>query len=322
MNLKLVKCNSKKKWDYFVNQSSQGNIFCSTLFLDSIKVDYELYFVEEKLTPHLGAIVLKQNNQPIVAPYPFTMYQGLLFSGFSQAFPIHKKIKWGLTVCNFLLAEMEKKYKMISFCLHYNTGDLRSFRWFNYHEPEKGQFKINLNYTGLIKLKEYFNFHDYFMDIRPTRKYEFRKAREHKLTIEKSEDIEKFDYLHRLTFERQGLKRTAQERKILVSICQSVISKKCGDLLLCKNIQGEAISATLFLYDEHCGYYLFGANNPQYRQTFSGTYLMLENIKRCFDKKLALVDVCGINSPNRGDFKTSLNAVPTPYFEVTWKKNE
>ena len=30
----------------------------------------------------------------------------------------------------------------------------------------------------------------------------------------------------------------------------------------------------------------------------------------------------GINSPNRGDFKTSFNAMPIPFYEVEWiKKN-
>jgi len=32
------------------------------------------------------------------------------------------------------------------------------------------------------------------------------------------------------------------------------------------------------------------------------------------------VDFVGINSPNRGDFKTSFDAVPARYFLVTWQK--
>lgn len=35
--------------------------------------------------------------------------------------------------------------------------------------------------------------------------------------------------------------------------------------------------------------------------------------------QLFRVGFVGINSANRGDFKTSLNAVPIPYFVVTWE---
>jgi hypothetical protein len=62
------------------------------------------------------------------------------------------------------------------------------------------------------------------------------------------------------------------------------------------------------------------ANHPEFRKTGCGTYLMIENIRRWQRKGLAAVDFVGINSPNRGDFKTSFNAVPVPYFLATWEK--
>jgi len=74
------------------------------------------------------------------------------------------------------------------------------------------------------------------------------------------------------------------------------------------------------LFDQRRAYYLVGANEPHYRHTGSAAYLMLENIRRCQAKGLAAVDFVGINSPNRGDFKTSFNAVPVRYFDLTWER--
>ena len=36
--------------------------------------------------------------------------------------------------------------------LHYNFEDLRPFQWFNYHEPDKPKYKIDIRYTSLINL--------------------------------------------------------------------------------------------------------------------------------------------------------------------------
>lgn len=320
MVYKLVYCKNKNDWNKFVISSPQANIFCCTDFLDSLLINYDLLWVMQKNIPQLGVIVLRNKDQIIKSPYPFSMYQGIIFSNYYQCLSIHKKTIQTLKVTDFLLAEMEKRYNLISFCLHYKIEDLRSFQWFNYHQPEKGQFTTGLRYTGLINLNKIGNFADYLSTIRSTRKYEYRKALKLGLKVERSEDIDELDCLHELTFARQGIKRTKKQRTIFKNIVTQALSKKYGEMLLCKNTKGRAISATLYLYDNQVAYYLFGANDPQYRHNYGGTFLMLENIKRCFDKKLALVDVCGINSPNRGDFKISFNALPTPYFEVTWEK--
>jgi hypothetical protein len=45
---------------------------------------------------------------------------------------------------------------------------------------------------------------------------------------------------------------------------------------------------------------------------------MLEKIRRCKEAGAREIEVVGINSPNRGYFKTSFNAAPKPYFIVDW----
>ncbi len=321
MIFKLIICNDKKLWNNFVKISPQGNIFCQTPFLDSLAVKYQLFLVKKNQTVHIGAIILKDNKGQILrSPHMFSLYQGVLFSQQYSKLPNHSKVINQLKTVSFLLAELKKKFSLISFCLHPEFKDLRSFQWFHCHEPEKGKFKISLQYTGLIKLKEFSNFKNYLKTIRKVRRYEYRQAIKNKLEIETSDDIDKLDYLHRLTFKRQGIRRSKTASQKLRNITKAALSKGFGELLLCKDNKKRDLSATLFLYDKRGGYYLIGANHPDYRETGSGTLLMLENIHRSFKRGLDWVDVCGINSPNRGDFKTSLNAIPKPYFEVIWRK--
>jgi hypothetical protein len=319
MSLILTVCNEKKKWDNFVETSPQGNIFCTTKFLDALGEDYELVLIEENNQLKMGAVILKQNGKPIKAPYPFTMYQGILFDNSIYNMPSHRRVKIVLEITQYLLAHLKKYYNSMSFCLHYNVEDIRSFQWLNYHIPENGQFSITLRYTGLLDLATWEDFDQYFLSVRAVRRQEYKKAKHSNLIIESSNDIDMLDQIHCKTFERQRIERNKEEVRLLRAITSSALSNGYGQLLICKNADDIAISATVFLYDSRCGYYMFAANDPEYRKTGCGTYLMLENIRQCKEKGLIKVDMIGINSPKRGDFKTSFNAVPVPYFIVYWE---
>lgn len=320
MPFTLTWCKDKEKWDQFVVSSPQGSVFCSTPFLDALNEDYDLLLVEDNGTPQIGTVVMKQNGKPIYAPHQFTEYQGILFGISKINMSKHSQIRWGLEVTDFLLSEMEKHYDRISFCLHYTMEDIRSIQWFHYHEPQKGLFNVALYYSAILDLQLINNFDDYLYAIRKVRRYEYRLACSEGLTFEVSDDINVLNQLHKRTFERQGIRRSSEEECLLFSISQAAISQNFGQLLVCRNKSGIEIAATLFLYDTKCGYYLFGANDPDYRNNFGGTYLLLENIRQCKKRGLCRVDFVGINSPNRGDFKTSFNTKPVPYFVTTWEK--
>lgn len=316
----LTQCADKGRWDAFVAASPQGNVFCTTPFLDALGEEYDLVFVEENGQPQLGGVVIKHDARPILAPYPFTMYQGILFGSSSRTMPQHKRLKWGLEVVEFLLREMENQYDRISFCTHHALEDLRAFQWFHYHEPQLGQFKIDLRYTGLLDLTTVGSFETCLSTIRTVRRQEYRHGQAGGLSAEESTEIGTLNRLHRMTFERQGIERPPEEERLVLAIAGAALSKGFGRLLVCKDSQGTPVSATLFLHDARCSYYLFGANHPDFRKSGSGTYLLLENIRRCMDMGCTLIDLVGINSPNRGDFKTSFNARPVPYFTVTWER--
>lgn len=314
----IKKCKDKAKWDRFVSSSPQGNIFSKTSFLDALLIEYDCWLVKANNDILAGAIVLKKDNEPVHQQYTFSMYQGLYFSKLWQDMPIHKRPIWTSKILSPLIDKLAQNYDTLSFCLHHSMNDLREIQWYHYHEPELGQFIFELRYTGIINLKKYSNFENYLASIRKTRRNEYRQASRH-LIIKESKDINILNRLHEATFKRQGIKRNPENTKLLKSITSAALKEKFGKLLVCYDSKRHPISASLFLYDGRSAYYLFGANDPNYRKTNSGIFLFLENVKKSFDKRVESIDVCGINSPNRGDFKTSLNAEPIPYFIVTWK---
>lgn len=313
-------CTDKVRWDAFAAASPHGNVFCTTSFLDALPVDYELVTMTDKGVIVLGAIVLLRASDVVKAPYPLTVYEGVLCAGDIQQMLCHKRSKLLLESLTALLNEMGSRYHRISFCLYHTFEDLRPFQWFHYHEPHEGMFRIDLRYTGLLDLTQINDFETYLSHVRTDRRQAYRKALAEGLTIESSDDIDLLNKLHGMTFERQGLARSNDEESLLLSISSAALKNGFGELLVCRDRNGTPASATLFLYDNRYGYYWVGANDPEYRKSGAGTLLVMENIRRCLDKGLAGVDFVGINSPDRGDFKTSFNAKPTAYFMVDFVK--
>jgi hypothetical protein len=322
MTLTLTECTDKEKWDRFTEESPQGSIFCLTPFLDALDEEYRLLLVEEEGEPQAGVVLILDGGRPFPGQYPLTMYQGVLLSANLCYHPPYRRAPRTLEVLDFLLTELERRYDRLVVCQHHRFDDLRAFSLFHFQEPERGQFRIDLQYTGLLDLAGVADFEQYLASIRTVRRQEYRRCQESGFSISVSQDLELLDWLHELTFARQGLDRPAEEVHLLRSISRAALEKGFGELLTCIAPDGTIASATLFLFDRFCAYYWVAANHPDFRKTGCGTYLMIENIRRWQRKGLAAVDFVGINSPNRGDFKTSFNAVPVPYFLATWEKPE
>jgi hypothetical protein len=180
-------------------------------------------------------------------------------------------------------------------------------------------FQVSLFYTAELDLHESADLDTYLAGIRNLRRREYRRAKSLGFRAIESTDYPLLSKLYRLTFERQQLD-TAGHEQVVANIARVAVEGGFGKMLACVDEQGRTASMTLFLYDDRCGYYLIGANDPELRNTGASTCLMVENIVRCRDMGLKKVDFVGANSPNRGDYKISFNTAVVPYFTVDWQK--
>jgi hypothetical protein len=305
----------KKVWDNFVLTSPQRSIFTYTKFLDSLQVNYDLVTCYEKGKIVVGAIfIFSSDGELIDGGTLFGQYQGILLADHTQ--DSHSQITHDFKLVEYFIGQVTARYKSIFFCQSWRLRDLRPFQWHNYHELAKGQFKIDLRYTGILDLKKYNNFDDYASSVRTNRKREFNKASQ-KLKLQLSDDSQLLDDLHAKTFERQNLERNNQESVLVKSICKHAIAGGYGQMSIAL-LDDVPVSAVLFLYDDRSAFYLFGANAPSSRNTGAASYLMMHAIKDAFEKGIQEVDFVGVNSPNRGDFKISFNAEIKPYFHTNF----
>jgi hypothetical protein len=308
----------KPRWDAFVLSSPQRSIFVYSKFLDSLLVHYDLVTCYENERIVAGTVILYiETGKPINSNFPFTQYQGMLLADNLQK-TTHSQITHELKVVEYFLKELTGCYSNLSFCHSWRLRDLRPFQWHNYHEPEKGQFKINLRYTGILDLQNFDNFEVYFNSIRTVRKQEFKKSLK-LLKFQFSKDVLLLDMLHSKTFKRQNIERSDKDSMLVQSICKKSILGGYGKLGVAY-LEESPVSAVLFLYDDRTAYYLFGANDPEYRNTGASGFTLINMIKDAFYLNLVEIDFVGLNSPQRSDFKISFNAGLKQYYQSIYNE--
>ena len=302
----------KQVWDVFASTSPQRSIFIYSKFLDSLAANYDLVTCYEKDKIVAGVIVIySEIGKPVISTFPFTQYQGMLLADFTQK-ATHSQITREFKVVEYFIKQLTDRYGNFSFCHSWRLRDLRPFQWHNYHEPEKGQFKIDLRYTGILDLQQFESFEAYLSSVRTVRKQEFKKSSQI-LRFQFSENALLLDTLHAKTFGRQNIERSDKDSILVQSICKNAIEGGYGKLAVAY-LDDIPVSAVLFLYDDRTAYYLFGANDPAYRNANAGAFLLIQMIKDAFENGLKEIDFVGANSPQRADFKISFNADLKPYF--------
>lgn len=320
-DLSLVQCTDEHEWDAFVSRSPQGSIFCQGAFLRVLPVRWERWHVISSTGRiQLGAVLLRDEaGRVIQQPYPFSLYHGVLLDQAVWGQPLHRAVSTSLRSVDFLLAELGRREQRISFCLHHTFRDLRSFSWFNYGLPEGGQWQVRVRYTGLVELGAA-SFDDYLAGIRKIRRSEYRRCQQAGFVVEPSDEVGAFIELYRQTFARQGIALEDTVVQLVWAITEAALARGFGELLVCRSAGGRAVSATLFLHDRACSYYLFGATDPEFRREGVGAYTLATAVRRSLERSISRIDMAGINSPARGDYKVSFNARPTPFYVVTWER--
>lgn len=318
--LALERCDDDGQWDDIVRSSPQGTAFSTSAFLRGLGVGYERWVVRHGGQNLLAALLLVDGGVPLRAPYPMSLYHGLMLDRSVSDLPTHTRVKRTLMLVDFLIGRLSEVHDTLSFCLHHTFTDVRSLLWFNYHEPSAGMFHIDVRYSALLDLAQLDDLDGYLRAVRDARRAEYQRARSAGYTVETRPEVETVERLHRLTFERQGEEQGAVERHVIRSVGSAMVDAGTGEHLACVAPSGEAVSSTVFLRDELYAYYWIGATDPSHRRHGVGTFTLLESMRRARAAGARTLDLVGVNSPDRGDYKTSFNATPVPFFVATWRR--
>lgn len=308
------------QWDALVDASPQGSPFNRRDFLDALGTrSMRLGLLEGSKVLAGVAVQLDDENAPVGPPHTFGYYQGILLGPQLDLLPEHSRSRMELEVMSRLVSGLAARFPDIWLGLHWRLRDLRALQWFNYHDPRQGQFRLALRYTGIIDLSPFTDTDSYLATLGKGRRGDYRKAMKSGIEVRPSDDVDILDHLHRLTFGNQGANRGCLEHQ-LKPLARAALHHGFGELLVAWTPTGRPVSASLFVWDQTTSHYLFGASDPDDRNSGAATLVIVENVTRAIRRGMRRVDVVGINSPQRGGFKTSFNAMPVPYFEADWHR--
>lgn len=319
MRLEAHELASSADWDAFVAASPQGSVFCESRFLEATGVRWETVALGSAGGPEVAGLVVFDGDEPVRAPGRYTVFQGVLFSEAVSGLAPHRRIPRCLELVEGLIETLAERHPRVSFCLHPSFRDVRAFSWFHYSQPELGQFAIDVQYTTVLDLAAA-GPDESLARARSVRRQERARALRDGFTVEETRDVADFLRLYRATFERQELSVAEADLTLVESIARGAVERGFGRLFEARAPDGAAASAALFLHDAHTAYYLFGANEPELRRSGASTLLLFEAIERCRADGLRHVDMVGVNSPNRGDYKTSFGGELRSYFVVDWER--
>ena len=319
MLLKRVDIDSDN-WIYLKESSKQYSPFIEKSHLEALGASSHNYVIEDG-NKVLGGIFLPVDiNTGEIVSLPYSMYQGILLNE-SEDSSKYKQYVENLSVTSFVAKAITEIYKNIRFYNHWSIIDIRGLDWHNYHESEKGRFNFNIQYTAIKKLEKNIELIKYIGKRRHRDYKKFEKNYIDKIEIESSKDIDEFIELYKKTFERQNIIVDIITLEKVKKIALNAIEGDYGDLKYLK-INGESISAIVTLFDKTTEYYMFGATEPDLRDSGAGTYLMVEAILSATHRDKKYFVFLGDNCPERGDYKLSFGSELKPYYVVSFNKNE
>lgn len=316
----LIKCTDASNWNEVIKESQQFSIFSSSEFLESCGIIADRWILFKNKKKCMAALIVEPNNPSFVAPYPYSVYQGIYF--IDKEDEIHSESKIKLDALVALLDFLGKIYKALSLSLHFSIKDIRAFQWFNYHDKMSNQYRIDISYTGIVDIVKHGGIDSYLNKIRKSRLQEFKKSISRNMTFIISSDIDTFIDLYIKTFQRQGIVIAADNLIKVRDIVGAALKYKYGNIFLCLDENKVAVSASVFIYDASYAYYLFGATEPKYRNSGASTYLMLNVFSYFNGIGIHKFDMVGVNSPQRGDYKMSYGAELLAYFNLTLVDNK
>jgi hypothetical protein len=308
-------------WDDFVARSPQGAVFCQSRFIDATGARFDALAVGKDGRGEAAALIVYDGDEPVRAPAPYTVYQGVLFDQRFAGSESHSTIPRFLRLAEELLEALAARLPRISLCLHPSITDVRPFLWFHHAQPQLGQFRVDVRYTAILDLNRIGDCDRHLSIARRNRRRDYNQASRQGFSVEQSRDVGELMRLYRAMFARQDLVVADRHLALVESIARGSLDGDFGQLYVSRSADGRPASMSLFLHDAHTGYHLFAASDPGFRESGATTHLIFEAVWRLREETgVTRIDLVGANSPHRSDFKISLGATLVPYYVVDWER--
>jgi hypothetical protein len=309
-------------WRDAVERSDEATVFVTDDFLTASECQVDRYLIRLGNEIRGGVCVIAGDEPGTTKLDDFMIHAGLFFVGDSQQKPVRRRLEQHEIAC-FAIERLVAKYQRIEMSLAPQFEDLRPFLWHNYHAPaEHPRFKIELRYTTYVDTSSLIDTRDpaesaAFRSMEALRQRHLRAAvREGAYGVPGGDPrILVQNYAELMT--RQGSPvPSAQLDRLLRMLCELATSQRMR-VYESRTKAGEVAYSVAYAWDRHRAYYLFGAGPSGDGQPWQGTlahWTAFVDLARTM--RIGVVDLEGVNSPQRGWFKLGFGGCLMPYYHV------
>ena len=319
----LVETIADKKWDKFVEDSSNGTIFSNSVYLKDSGVNYKLFYCYKKEELRAAISVIEDKNSESLILDDLVIYNGIMYNKPTNKQNHAQQFSEQFKIQDFIANELTKLYKNIEISLHPSIVDIRAILWVNYG-TKLPTYQPDIRYTSYIDISD-FRTSKKLEDISIYNKASTSRRQQIRYAIKKEyktkiiSDVSLLIEFYKKTMDRQDIDVENEKLQKMEKLVSNLLERNIAKIYASYDEQNELGSIALFGWDNKRAYYIFGANDPAKRDGHSGTNVLWEAFYDLSKMGVGEVDLEGINSPHRGWFKLSFGGDILPYYEINYR---
>ena len=321
----FIRANLDSEWNKFIEASPQGTLFSRSEFIGSLNARPGLWYCYKNNNIKAALVLIESDDGSSTNIHNLMIYGSILFKPHDPDQNHSQTLSEEFRISSASISHLTKTYQNISIVTHPSFDDLRPFLWHNYGSSEK-TFKVDLRYTSYINLNEIINLDELetsqvYMAANKSRRQEIRYGIRKRVITQEEYDPELFESFYKKTFSRQG-QVPENDLTELGNLLDNLNSHGMLRMYISRIKNGNPGSIAIFGIDSKRAYFLYGANDPDFRDEHTGTMVIWEAFQALQNEGINEIDMEGVNSPKRGYFKLSFGGILKPYYSLTLKQKD
>ena len=307
-------------WDAFVASSPDGTVFITSNYLAHTGCRLGLYHCYNSNELRAVVAVVESPDGASAILDDLVIYSGVCFGAPTHGQNRAQQNSERHEIATFIAAALADRYQRVEFALAPSINDVRPFLWHNYGQ-ERGRYSVDVRYTSYLDIGDFAFAQDLehieaYKQATGARRQQIRYARRDEVITEEFSDVGLFIDFYRRTMDRQGEDVSPDQLDRMATLVAALLGSGAARMFVSRSSDQIAGSAAVYAFDQRRAYYLFGASDPDLRDSPTGTAVLWDAFVKLAAAKVTQIDLEGVNSPRRGWFKMSFGGELRAYYQI------
>lgn len=308
------------EWDDVVASSPYGTVFTSSAYLAHTGCRLGLYQCYNANELRAVVALVESPDGASAIMDDLVIYSGICFGAPTHGQNRAQQNSERHEIGTFIAQALADRYQRVEFALTPAINDIRSFLWHNYGK-EHGRYSVDVRYTSYLDISDFASAQgleaiDAYKQATGARRQQIRYARRDGVTTEEYSDVGLFIDFYRRTMKRQGEEVPSENLDRMATLVAALLAAGTARMFVSKSRDETAGSAAVYAFDHLRAYYLFGASDPDLRNSPTGTAVLWDAFSKLAAAGITQIDLEGVNSPRRGWFKMSFGGELLAYYQI------